>query len=219
MRVIVAVIVYDRFKHIEEWCRCWKMCDTQDSELVIIHNSKNEEDKLKYKSLCESNNIVYICRKNIGMDIGALQDVCKGRLEEFPNQWDYLLWCTDDVIPMSKQFISHYIEKIQKPNIGVVCLEVSREVKLHIRTTGFIMSRSIADKIRFPVETVTSKEHCYDFEHRSKNAFYEQIKKMGKHVMQIHPTVKYSYLWDVHIRGYFDRWEEHYKEFPNQKIE
>lgn len=219
MKVIVAVIVYDRFKHIQEWIRCWKMCNTQDSELIIIHNFKDEEDKIKYKEFCDVNNIVYICRNNIGMDIGALQDVCRDRLEGFPKDWDYLLWACDDTIPMSKDFISHYLREIETPNIGIVALELSREVKLHVRTTAFMMSREIANKLIFPADPVTTKNHCYEFEHRSRNALYEQITRMGKKAVQVYPNFKKSYLWDVHVRGYLDRWDEYHTVFPNQKTE
>jgi len=217
MRIIVAVVVHNRFKNIEEWVRCWNLCEKENTEFIVIHNFKTEEDKQTYEELCKNNNITYIPRKNIGMDIGALQDVCRGRLEGFPNQWDYLLWCTDDVIPMSKKFISYYMREIQRPNVGVVCLEVSKEVKLHIRTTGFIMSQETASRISFPVETITTKDHCYEFEHRSRNAFYEQIKRQGKTVKQAHSNFKHDVLWDIHIRHALDRWEEHYKEFPLAK--
>jgi len=217
MKIIVAVIVYDRFKNIEEWIRCWKLCNTENSELIIIHNFKNETETEKYEELCKNSTIRYVSRRNIGMDIGALQDVCRGRLEGFPNEWDYLLWCTDDVIPMSKDFISPYIQEIQKPDVGAVCLEISREIKLHIRTTGFMVSQLTASKITFPADIVENKNHCYEFEHRSHNAFYEQIRQMGKHAVQITPKIKTSYLWDTHVRAHLDRWEEHYKEFPCQK--
>jgi len=217
MRIIVAVIVYDRFKNIEEWVRCWNFCEKDDAELFIIHNYKNQAEKSKYEEFCKNAGVSYIPRKNVGMDIGALQDVCRGRLEGFPNQWDYLFWTTDDILPMSKKFLPYYMGEIQKPGIGVVCLELSKEIKLHIRTTGFLMSQMTASKITFPVDIINTKDHCYEFEHRGRNAFYEQIRKLGLSSIQVHPVLKYSYLWDIHIRASLDRWEEHYKEFPIAK--
>lgn len=213
MKVIVAVVVYDRFKNIEEWVRNWKLCEKQDSELVIIHNSKNEQDTVKFQSFCKDNDISYICRKNIGMDIGAFQDVCKDRLEGFSIDWDYLFWSTDDCIPMKKNFISLYLEEIKKPNAGIVCMEISNEVKRHVRTTGFMISKETASKLVFPADPVTDKEHCYQFEHRNSNAFYEQILKMDKQVIQITPDDKNAYLWDIHTRNKYNRWEEHKLEF------
>lgn len=211
MKIVVAVIVYDRFKNIEEWVRCWKLCNTENAELVIIHNFKNNEDKLKYKEFCNLNNIAYICRNNIGMDIGALQDVCRERLEGFPKEWDYLLWVTDDTIPMSKDFISHYLRK--KPDIGIVALELSNEHKLHIRTTGFMLRNEIMKLIQFPVDPILTKDHCYHFEHRGHDAFYEQMIQLGQ-VVKVNPSLKDSCLWDTDCRARLNRWEEHYKEFP-----
>ena len=214
MKIIVAVIVYDRFKNIKEWIRCWKQCDTTDAELIIIHNFQTEREKRDYHALCHENKIKYVPRSNVGMDIGAFQDVCRGRLNGFPNQWDYLLWVTDDVIPMNKNFISLYVEQMKKPTVGVACLELSKEVKLHIRTTGFMIDQETASKIEFPAPKIINKAQCYDFEHRSRNAFYEQVRALGKNVSQVTVDVKKGYLWDTHIRGHFNRWKEHEEVFP-----
>ena len=46
-KIIIAVVVYDRFDNVVEWIRCFKMCLSL-GELIIIHNYKNEEDKIKY---------------------------------------------------------------------------------------------------------------------------------------------------------------------------
>jgi hypothetical protein len=214
MKIIVAVVVYDRLSNIAEWIRCWKMCDKQGAQLIIIHNYRNQGDQDKCRQMCSDAGITYVPRINIGMDIGAFQDVCRGRLNRFPNEWSYLLWATDDVLPMSKKFISHYMIGIKRAGVGVACLEISREVKTHIRTTGFLISQETASKIQFPASVVTSKQECYDFEHKGSNAFYEQIKKMGKITLQIHPDLRKSYLWDTHIRANLKRWHEHYHEFP-----
>lgn len=214
MKIIVAVIIYDRIKNLEEWIRTWKVCEKENSELIIIHNYKNYEDKQVYQIFCEDNNIKYIPRPNIGMDIGALQDVFRGRLKGFPNEWDYLLWATDDILPMSKKFISMYMEEMRKINKGVVCLELSQESKLHIRTTGFIIDQLTASKITFPVDLILTKEQCWQFEHRNKNSFLEQINGVGEKVVQVHPYLSQSYLWDTHTRHNLNRWDEHYKEFP-----
>lgn len=214
MRIIVAVVVYDRLSNVREWVRCWKQCEKKDAELFIIHNYRNEEDKHSLRTFCEESGVRHIPRENVGMDIGALQDVCRGRLEGFPNQWDYLFWSTDDFIPMAKNFLSTFLEVLKQPKVGVACLEISREVKEHVRTAGFMITQLTASKLTFPVERVVTKTHCYEFEHRGQNAFLEQIKKMGKRAMQVHPDFRKGPLWDVHIRGHLNRWEQHNKEFP-----
>lgn len=213
MKILVVVVVYDRFKNLETWLKCWKICNKENSELIIIHNYKNNIDRNIYSTLCISNNITYIPRLNVGMDIGALQDIFRGRLENFPNQWDYILWVADDTLPMSKTFISLYKEEMKKINRGVVCLEISKEFKLHIRTTGFMIDQLTASKITFPVNNILTKEHCWQFEHKSIDSFLEQVNKLGNKVMQIHPQLNQSCLWDTHSRSSLNRWEEHYKEF------
>src|SRR5678809_1279931 len=136
MKIIVAVIVFNRIQNIQRWISCWKQCNTQNAELVIIHNYYNDEkEKEKFKSLCDQNNIRYVPRNGQGFDIGCFQDVVKERLSGFPNDWDYLLWCTDDVYPMTKDFITPFIEKYTE-RVGITCMKISRSVRDHVRTTG-----------------------------------------------------------------------------------
>lgn len=214
MKIIVAVIVYDRLSHIEEWIRCWKKCNKQDAELIIVHNYKTHAESNILKEICEKNAIKYVKRINIGLDLGAFQDICKERLKEFPNDWDLLFWVTDDVTPMSKKFLNPFLINMKNPKVGVACLEISHQVKTHIRTTGFIISKETSKKLQFPAETITDKKECYEFEHKSKNAFYEQIKAMGKSVVQVNPDLAKAPLWDTHLRAHLKRWNQHYIEFP-----
>src|SRR5688572_4031522 len=119
MKVVVAVVVYDRFQNVQEWTRCFEQCDTHNAELVIIHNYKNEAEEHAYRSFCQRANVRYIARKNVGFDIGAFQDVCKDRLEEFPQDYEYLLWCTDDIFTMKKTFVQDFLAKFRD---GVACV-------------------------------------------------------------------------------------------------
>ena len=215
MKLIITIIVYNRLSNLKRWLDCWKICEKPEgTELVVIHNYDKEEDQIPYKSLCGENNIKYIPRKNIGMDIGAFQDVCKERLEGFSNDWDYLMWVADDTIPMYKKFASCFLEEIKKPNVGVACLEISREIKTHIRTSGFIISKKTSKKLIFSVEIIKTKLECYFFEHRNNNSFYEQILRMDKKVIQVSPTLMVSHLWDTGHRVNLNRWTDHYIEFP-----
>lgn len=218
MKIIIAVVVYDRFDNIEEWIRCYKMSIKDNSELIIIHNIKNEADMVTCRNICLRENIKYVCRGNIGYDIGALQDVFNERLIGFPNNWDYLLWATDDYMPMKKTFITDFLDKLQDSDIGIVCTELAKEVKLHIRTSGFIISKDISRKIKFPAEQITTKAHCYEFEHRNSNSFLEQINEIGKNTIQVYPEIKDSCLWDINHRQKLNRWEEHYSEFPKKTV-
>lgn len=202
MKITVAIIVYDRFANIVEWARCWKMCYKEDCELIVIHNYKDDADKDKFSKFCKENNILYIARPNVGMDIGAFQDVCYNRLKGMP-EWEYLLWCTDDVFPMNKSFIEEYRRQANKNT--VVCLEISNEVKTHIRTTGFLIEKETAKKLIFPADPVSTREHCFFFEHRAKDAFFEQLVGFGVNVIQVNKDVKLSCMWDTHNRAHFGR--------------
>jgi hypothetical protein len=214
MKTVVAVIVYDRLSHIEEWCRCWKMCNKYGAELIIIHNYKSPDQAEECKAICDKNSIKYIKRTNTGMDIGAFQDICKERLNNFPNDWDLLFWVTDDVTPMSKQFLNPFIVNLKNPKVGVACLEISHQVKTHIRTTGFMLNKETSRKLVFPAEIITDKTECYQFEHKGSNAFYEQIRGMGKFIVQVNPDLAKAPLWDTHLRAHLKRWNQHYLAFP-----
>src|SRR5690606_16439228 len=106
-----------RHENIKRWLECWEQCN-QIAELVVIHNTNGSA---KVRDLCRGK-VRYIARENKGMDIGAFKDVCTGNLPGFPD-FDYLLWCTDDVFPMQKDFIKPYIDKFKK-GVGVVCTDL-----------------------------------------------------------------------------------------------
>lgn len=216
MRIIVAVICHDRFQNIKEWVRCWHECATNDAELVVIHNIDSQIASEAYSQFCHENAVGYVPSKNIGFDIGRLQDVCLERLHGFPNDFDYLIWCTDDCLPMRKDFIHQYISRLETQNIGCVAHEMSRQVKLHVRTTGFAISKKTALKLTFPADPITTKRHCYEFEHLSRKALYEQIKAMGLQSIQIEKDLRVSPLWDSGRPGRtrLDRMKEHYSIFP-----
>lgn len=217
-KILIVIVVYNRLENLRLWVKAWEKCEKHsNAELIVIHNRDKEEHEASYRSLCESNAIKYIPRQNVGMDIGALQDVFRGRLEGFPNEWKYLIWSTDDTIPVNPQFISKFIDINSQENVGVSCIEISKEVKPHIRTTGFCIDQETASKIQFPRETVLNKLDCYLFEHKSPSAFYEQVLKLGKKAIQISNNLKEAPLWDTGNRKHLNLWNKHYEYFP--KIE
>ena len=194
MKTVVAIVVYNRFRNVQEWIKCWQKSVTDNAELVVIHNYRFPEEKRKYEPYCRKHGIAYISRKNIGFDIGAFQDVCRGRLEGFP-EYDYLLWCTDDIWPQRPSFIQEFHDAFTD-GVSVVCYEISKEVNPHIRTTGFMMERSGVEKIQFNLDPIISKAQCYDFEHRDRvNSFMDQVKRIGAAVQVC--DVEQSPLWDT----------------------
>lgn len=213
MKIIVAVIVHDRIENIKLWLNSWKQCEQHGAELVIIQNIKI--DSLNdIKECCVENKVKYISRENTGYDIGAFQDVCNERLDGFNNDWDILLWCTDDTLPMRKDFIAPFLKKI---NGGVACTYLSAFVKKHIRTTGFAITKATSRKIQFEKDPIVSKEDCYGFEHKSRNAFYEQMIKLRIPVTQVDPWSK-SPLWDSGYGRVNNRMKEHLEMFPDVAV-
>lgn len=180
-KVVVAVIVYNRPENLKYWVN-------QDVELYVIHNDNGED----YSHLCGRH--TYIRRPNVGYDIGAMQDVFRGRLPGFPMDWDYLLWCTDDTIPIRPTVIEEYLEGFTK-RVGVVCMHLSGEITPHIRTTGFMIDVKVAAKTKFPTDPVKTKEDCHNFEYKGLS-FYKQVIAQGFKIAQVSP-LPYSPLYDM----------------------
>ena len=201
---IVAIIVYNRALNIRHWIKCWKKCDQTNAEMVVIQNTDRYVTPFQIRSLCESNNIKYFSRENLGMDIGAFRDVCQNKINGFP-EFDKLIWITDDVLPMKKNFVKTFTDFN-----GVSCLEISNVIQTHIRTSGFCINRDIANRLTFG-ELIT-KEDCYQFEHKSKNNFMNQVQKMGYKVTQV-GLLNNAPLWDTGHRHWLKRTQEHILEF------
>lgn len=216
MKIIVVVIVYNRFENLKHWLKCWQKCETDGAELIVIHTG-NEVNK--FGEVC-SGIAKYIHRENIGFDIGSLQDVCKERLTGFPNDWDYLLWCTDDTFPMQRGFITPFIETIQKSNVGLACMQISKSSPgniIHVRTTGICLSKEVSKRLTFPADPVRTKQDCYHFEHRGgRQTLTEQIRAMGLDVVQVAPN-NISPLWDKGYWKRLDRQIEHENVFGQDK--
>lgn len=224
MRVVVSIVVYDRFQNIKRWINCWQQSNTENAELVIIHNYYGDQDlKNKFKTLCDENEIKYVSRDAKGFDIGAFQDVCLQRLKEFPG-FDYLLWCTDDILPMNRDFIKPFIEKLQDQTVGVSCMQISSSVAPHVRTSGFCISKYTAGEITFHVDNITTKQDCYFLEHRGgSETLTNQIRAMGLSAAQVAP-INISPLWDSQHPNQMYRLDRQ-KEFdkvwgidPNDKV-
>ncbi len=208
-KTVVAVIVWNRFENLQRWIRCWKQCDPSPAELVVVHNLEGDNDR--YKQLCLKNDVRYVPRKNQGFDIGAFQDVCKERLEGFPNTWENLIWITDDCIPMQKDFVSQFLSKLDGKSIP--CYEISNEVKRHVRTTGFLVTKGISKKLTFPRDPIASREDCYVFEHKGFN-LYEQLQRLGYEPCMVAPVLRDAPLWDSGCRANLKLMPRHEQVFP-----
>lgn len=172
-KVVVAIVVYDRIENALLWKQLYP-------DVVIINNGPHDIP-------CS------IRRPNIGYDIGAFQDVCAGRLKGFPD-FDYLLWCVDDTVPMQPDFVDQYLDAFGK-KIGCVCMHLSTEMTPHIRTTGFMLHKSTMRRLRFAADPVTTLQHCHQFEYKGLHLL-KQLQSMGLKVAQVAPLHK-SPLYDM----------------------
>lgn len=223
-KVVVAVVCYNRYENLDRWMNCWKQCGTDNAELIfIINNDEGKSGFTQYKT-SYTDNITVIARPNIGYDIGAFQDACKGRIPFMPT-YDLLLWCTDDTIPMSKDFIQHFVDGFG-PKVGLTCMQISEEITRHVRTTGFCIPKAIAQKLSFPTDPITTVQQCWQFEHGGSNTLLRQIVKQGLKVIQVEELDK-SPLYDMgfwyrnaaarKVAHLHDRMKEHNNTFSNEK--
>lgn len=217
MKIIVCVCVFNRYHNVERWVNIWPQCNTENAELIIIHTG---DEVNKFKTLCEKGNIKYIHRENIGMDIGSFQDVIKERLAGFDNNWDYILWCADDTLPMAKDFISPFINALQNPQVGLSCMQISKSNPggiWHVRTTGFCLPKKVASKLTFPADPILNRQQCYFFEHKGRDkTLCEQVRRMGLDCVQVAPNAQ-SPLFDTGYWKRLNREEEHERIFPSGK--
>lgn len=193
--IVVCVLVHDREQNLRRWCEIWNRISPSNAELRIIHNVHRPDSG--FDKICESHKIKYYPRQNNGMDIGAFQDVCLRRLPNFEYNFDLILWCPDDILPMSEKFLEPHLHRL--PGLGATCYEISQEITTHMRTTGFCVSIDILDKIKFPAPEISTKQHCYDIEYGAFN-LWRQITGLGLAVIQPE-KIEYASLWDSGYNG------------------
>jgi hypothetical protein len=162
----------------------------------------------EYQMACIDYGVKYIQRQNVGFDTAPFQDICLERLGGFDNDWEKLFWVTDDWFPMSKKFIKSFMNYWVEGEVGCVCTQISDDVKRHIRTAGFLISKDVSRNLIWDTPQVVTKDDCYNFEHRSPNALYEQILRMGLRVEVVAP-LETSPIWDTGHNGHLNRMSEH----------
>lgn len=210
-KILIAVVIYDRFENLKRWVQSWKQCEQMGAELVIIHNCIPDIDPAPWLEYCKVNGTKYIQRANVGFDTGPFQDIVMNRLCTEIG-WDTILWATDDTIPMRKSFLQEYVKTLSEPYAGVACMEMSDVVSTHVRTTGMMLKKSVTDRFYFPCNAITSKDDCYHFEHTGgKDTMTNQIIRMGLRIIKV-SEIGSSPLWDTDKTD-LDRWGEFYSAF------
>lgn len=223
MKIIVAVCVYNRYENIKKWITAWNQRELFEEEavwpeifereLIIIHNFNGDE---RIKQICEGANVSYVRRPNVGFDMGCVQDIFKERLPGVSNNWDYILWCADDTIPVRKDFLQQYVNTIILPDCGCACMKISPHQTLHVRTSGWMISKETSRKIQFPADPITTKMHCYQMEHKGGRLnLINQIRELGLDVRQVAKD-SVAPLWDSGYWRRLNRGHEFYEAFGVQ---
>ena len=213
--IIIVVCIYDRFENLRRWIHAWQQCEQLGAKLFFVNNSYKGFDSNFWKDYCSVRGVEYIIRKNIGFETAIIQDVISKKIIDDVD-WDVLFFFTDDTIPMTKGFLEKYTQELLKPDVGVVCMEVSGNYTPHIRTTGWCITKETSKNIYFSANPVITKEDCYNFEHTGgEHTLMSQILRLGKRVVQ-QSNIENSTIWDTdHTK--LNRWEEWHKEFPGYK--
>ena len=199
MKTALTVVIYDRDHNLRTWCAAWGLVRAKypDVEFRVICNNPTKYDF--YRSQVEAVGGVFIERPNRGFDIGSLQDIARRRLAGF-GEYDFLLWCVDDLLPIRPDFIDAFLNARTNP-AEIPVFELSLNPVRHIRTTGLFMPCELVEKLEFQADPVETKEHCYRFEHRERaNHFLLQIERHGYRAKQIAPVIN-SPMWDTGRSG------------------
>jgi hypothetical protein len=188
VHTLACVIVYNRPDMLAKWLRAWKHADQMGIPLVVIHSLGGAPEG-HVKALAADAGATYTPRFNLGMDIGALREVFSKRMSSALDVspvpltgWDVLFWCTDDALPMRKDFIQHFISPFQKPFVGMVSNYILPDgtydnVPEHARTVCFAIRKEAACRVQFP-PVLHTKDHCWAFEWGGYN-LHKQIQAMG----------------------------------------
>ena len=191
---IVCLCVYDRQKTCGRWLRAWDNAKKHSAKLVVIHNFDPVAGSPKVEQvnrILEWQPNFYVPRVNVGGDIGAFKDFLD-RKDEFP-YWNAVLWFADDCIPMQKYFMDAFLDKLSKPEVGLVGAFFEPDIEssktyspqprshvAHIRTCCFAIKREVAMRLRFPHDMKHPGDR-YAFESSHDN-MYNQVKHMGYQV-------------------------------------
>lgn len=188
MKILVSVIVFNRLHTLTNWFRAWQIANKMLANVAVIQ-SLGGMDPRGVAALATANGAYHHKRQNLGMDIGALQEVIRLRTQDpshVPAQlfrdWDMLYWTTDDALPMRPDFLQAFIRRFNDPRVGLVSNYLLpdwtyNKVPEHARTVSFAISKEVADKLKFP-PVLYNKQQCWDFEWGQYN-MHKQVQNMG----------------------------------------
>ncbi|AMV24178.1 hypothetical protein VT84_07260 [Gemmata sp. SH-PL17] len=217
-KTLVGLVVYDRSANADRWLAAWHRSARGPARLAVVHN-RDRADPVATRAITAGRPDAYVPRENVGFDIGALQDVVTGRFAGALPDWEYLLWCTDDFVPVRPDFLLRFMDKARDPGVGLVAGRFGYwpgrwsglESERHCRTAGFLVRRDVAARLRFPVAKVVTRDQCLAFEHRPGHLM-EQVLALGYRVADLgDPDARV--MWDADHEAHLDRWPAYARAF------
>lgn len=224
---LVCVVTYNRKELISKWLRAWHNADHCGAKIAVLHSFDGDSPPMdEMANILAGKPDFYVPFKNTDLrDMQALVLVLRD-MAHLP-EWKYLFWFTDDCMPMRRDFLKPFDEKIRIPSVGLVaqCYEPRPKeyqgdaILPHIRTIAYALRREAADRLTFPTVGF-EKERPYLFEHGRKG-FYEdhilnQVLKAGfkfkiahsntevtrevdSSSEYVHWTDVLDWMWDCHL--------------------
>ena len=231
---LAVVVTYNRKNFIEKWLRAWANAEHYGVKLAVIHTFDGERpDKDETENILQFKPTFYIPVYNtILRDYGPLVMVFRN-LIPLP-KWQEIFWFTDDMLPMRKTFLKPFVEKISKPDVGLVaqCYEprTASSGGGHIRTVAYATKREVVDKLQLPDPSKYKDDSGYVFEHH-ENHILKQVNRLGYKFELCHSepeapnyqhwTSYLDWMWDCQLLGkwteYWDVYEEQFD--PIDKLE
>lgn len=215
-RVLVAVCVFDRAGNLDRWLRAWAGTEKNESQLVVVDTGGTQA----VRDVVARWGGAMLSMSNDGMDIGALRWL----IEKPPAEYDVLVWCADDQMPMSKSWLQDFVRPFEKANIGLVANQwVTPDdfphlegLRVHARTCAFAVRREVAEKLTFPDPLVT-KGDCYAFEWKN-GCLTDQVRSLGWDRAAIDENAcgwnRRTPLWDNHSQADQNRTADFEAAFP-----
>jgi len=192
---------------IARWLNAWKQT-SYGFPICVINNSSSVLQEYNIRRFHPD---YYIAGKNQGQDIAAFYEFINDKYE-----WDVLYWFADDMLPMCKDFLDHFIDKIELSNVGIVG---HHRTPVNVRTCAFAITREAASLLGY--EEIRSREACLHFESTMVKRVEHKYVVMAAHCPEPwnpgYLPVSYEQyadvLWDCHYTPELNLWDRYDKTF------
>jgi hypothetical protein len=221
MKVLVCVCVYKRFNTIANWLRAWHNSNHYGAKIGVVHSlchDKNHPLGAQTRLIKNGRPDYYLPRENVGQDIRALYDMLTEKRVE---DWDALVWFTDDCIPMRKDWLLPFMVELSKPDVGF--FGPFPEIG-YCRTISFGIKKKAMKEIQW-IENgkgILTRQHCLQMENqlspRCQRAGYKLAYLYSRDKPDyIHWSHYSDWLWDADGLGALNLWPKFELQFPEEE--